>query len=295
MNSILIVLTVLVQVLVFQFLAVAFTRSVFVVRLGSPPEPVAAKVAGYLQKAARSRYLLGAILLALAIVIRWVLPLSVGMAKLSLAVVSLVSAFAFVAAVVRDRNFARAAQDELPEAGIRRASLAARPSRYWYSPYWELVPICLVGITCVYVYWLTLQLTTLPAMIWVWLGVQVVFAFGALWYAARWGMRVPNVSRRLAMLRKHPELALKLGERLAANEARYFMPAKVLVTLLLGLKVLREGMEAMGSAGVETVALLKWLLVGLLILTYVLFILQLGRITKGAMREAEGNTARAGQ
>lgn len=292
MSTMIIVMTVLAQVLVFQFLSVAFTKSVARVQLGDLPEPLAGRLHSYLKRASRFRYMLGAGLLLAAVVIRWLLPLAIGPTKLLLAVVSVGSSAAFVAAVVRDRRTMRAVYDELPEAGVRRASLTPRPAGYWYNPNWELVPICTVAVTLAYVYWLTLELTSVPALVWVWLGAQAVFAFGALWYAARRGMRVPNVSRRLASFRNQPELALQFGERLASLEAGYFMVAKILIAFLLGLMVVQAGIDSTGSAGGGTVDLLKWLLVGLLVLAYLLFVWRLGRIAKGALTEVEQKTAR---
>jgi len=288
MNSMILSLLIAAQVVVFQFVAVVFTKSVFAVGLGEPPEELARRMSEYQRRVSRQRYALGGVLLVLAVAVQWIVPSGDGAAKLMLTALSLTSTAAFVAAVVQDRKTMRRAHAELPDGGTRRASLTPRKPGYWYNPYWELVPIAMVSVTCAYVYSLTLQLEAVPSMAWLWLGLQAVIAFGGLWYAARRGLRVPNISRRIAMFRRRPELALQFGERLAANEARYFMVVKVLVALLFGLKVVRSGMEALNNPAVATVDVLKWISVGLMLLAYAGFIWRLGRITKRAMSKVEG-------
>ncbi len=284
MNIPVLTLVVVGQVVVFQFASVAFTRSVFTVLLGDSLDPPARETAAYLRKAGRRRYLLGGVFLLLVLATRLVFPATSVTAKLLLAAVSLASSGAFAYAWRVDRRAVCSMRDALPEAGVRRASLKPRAVSHGYRSLWELLPVAIVLATAVFTIEVGGRLERISTEMWTLQILQAVFVFGALAYTRRYGIGVPNVSSRLAMLRNRPELALEFGERLAALEMCYFMAAKIGVALLLGLGVAGAGAEALGHATVPALDGATWVIAGLLLVLFAVFIVHLLKLTKGLLR-----------
>jgi hypothetical protein len=228
-------LVVIGQIVVFQFASVPFTRSVFEARLGDLPHPLSTRSDDYLRKGARYRFALGAVLLVAALACTLGLPSDPQTRKLMLAVVSLISSAAFAIASFRDRRTVNALHRQLPDAGRRRASLRPRSISLWYHTSWEVLPVAVFLVTAGLTAVLARRLDPVPTEMWLLVSLQGAFVIGALLYTYRYGTGVPNVSSRLALFRERPELALEFGERLAEKEMRYFMQAKISVSLLLGV------------------------------------------------------------
>ena len=147
MNTTILALVVVGQIVVFQFLSVPFVTSLFTAHLTHPPEHPSGAAADHLGKARRHRFALGALLL-FAVLIGFIgLPNNPGSRKLLLAVVSLVSSGAFAGASWIDRRALRTIRDALPDAGVRLASLRPRSLSQWYGRSWEIAPVVLVLAT----------------------------------------------------------------------------------------------------------------------------------------------------
>jgi hypothetical protein len=279
-NSSVLTFVVIGQIAVFQFLSVGFARSLFTAHLGKLPEPLGSKAAAYLDKARRYRFGLGLVLLLLALASLLGLPPDPQARKLLLVVVSLTSSAAFAFASVSDRRAVRAMRKALPEAGVRRASLQPRSASHWYPSAWEILPIAILVTTVVLAIALGRRLGHIATEMWVLQFLQAAFVIGALLYTSRYGVAVPNVSSRLAMLRDHPEVALEFGERLAAREMRYFMLAKIGVALLLGVSTVEAGLKALDHEAASLLGAVSWVIVGVLLVMFVTFVLQIVTLTK---------------
>lgn len=279
---------VIIQIVTFQLVSVGFTRSLFAAILGDPPEPLSRQAAAYLRKATHFRYALGGLLGLVALASLFLVPLDERARKVVVAGASVISGAAFAVASARDRCVVRRLRAALPDAGVKRASLEPRSVRQWYSPVWEGLPFAIVIATIALALWLSNKLGHIPTEMWVLPVVQGMFAVGALLYTHRHGAAVPNVSARLAMFRNHPEAALRFGERLAAREMLYFMFAKIGVTLLLGVTTLRVGLNALEHQAAHLVGLLSWTIVGLLLVMFAVYVLELVRLTKSAQGKVQG-------
>lgn len=275
------------QIIVFQFAAVALTRSVFTVILGNPSGSLLDRMTSYLRKVTVFRVALGVVLLILAMTTVLGPFKEPPAGKILLAVVSLISAAAFAAGLIRDRRTARAMRSELHDAGIKRASLGPRSVADWYPPAWEAVPIALLLLTVVLTVSFGFQLQEVPVKMGVFQALQAAFAVGALLYTIRYGIAVPNVSSRLPMLRDRADLALEYGEQLAAREMRYFLSAKIGVTLLLGVATVGVGLKAMHHRAASILDAAEWVIVGALLLLFAAYVFQIVSLTRRVMRRVE--------
>jgi hypothetical protein len=282
-----IVLIIIAQIGVFQFGSPAFTRSVFALRLGIPPGPLADDVAAYFRKVTFARFTLGALLCLVALTALLGLPGDPGLRKLLLAIVSVTSSIAFAHAVRRDKQTLRTVSENLAKPSVRRASLEPRSIRRWYNPIWEVAPVAILAATMAFTVWIGYRLVDVPTQIWVYQVLQLVFVIGALIYTSRHGITVPNVSSRLAALRDQPELALRFGESLAAREMKYLMFAKIGVALLLGVDILNVGMRALDHGAASFVGNVSWAITGVLLLAFAGYVAQLVALTKRTMRQTE--------
>lgn len=129
------------------------------------------------------------------------------------------------------------------------------------------------------------RLGHIPTEMWVLQILQAAFVLGTLLYTARYGAAVPNVSSRLAMLRDRPEVALEFGERLAAREMQYFMAAKIGVALLLGVSTIEVALKALDHPSVAVAEAVSWVVVGVLVLMFAGFLLQIITLTKSMQRQ----------
>jgi hypothetical protein len=292
MNSSALALIIIGQITVFQFLSVAFVRSLFVAQLAHPPQAPSGAAAHHLYRARRHRFALGAILLVPALIGFFGLPTEPGLRKLFLAAVSLVSSVAFAGASLVDHRALRVLRDALPDGGVRRASLEPRSASHWYRRLWELLPVALVLLTFALTTVLGRRLGHIPTEMWVLQILQAAFVAGTLLYTARYGAAVPNVSSRLAMLRDRPEVALEFSERLAARQMQYFMAAKIGVALLLGVSTIEVALKALDHPRVALAEAVSWAVVGVLVLMFAGFLLQIITLTKSMQRQAENEASR---
>jgi hypothetical protein len=118
--------------------------------------------------------------------------------------------------------------------------------------------------------------------------LQGVFVLGALFYTFRFGLVVPNVLQRLASLRDRPELAMRLGERLAAREIQYLMFAKTAVALLLGVSVVEHGLGALHHEAASLFEVTSWVIVGFLILLFAAYLIRLVALVRHISQQQNG-------
>lgn len=278
-------LVILVQIAIFQFLSLSFTRSLFVARIGEPVGPEADRVAHYLARAKQLRFGFGSFLLAACLVIAAGV-LSGPSAKIALAVVSVTSSVAFTGAIIRDRREVHAMLQDRPDGAVRLASLRPRRLRQWYHPAWETLPVAISVATVAFlVVWDARGYPVRPGIL-AFLALQIAFVFGALLYTVRYGTTARN-SSALSSLRRQPELALELGERLLGAELRYFMIAKVGVALLLSATIVHLAMVDAGNALEPAFKTVRWLLAGALLVAFAAYVARVGMLTKRALDRAE--------
>jgi hypothetical protein len=285
MSSPVLALIILGQIVVFQFLSVPFVKGLFAAQLPYPPEGPDGAITDHLGKAKRHRFALGAILLVPLSITFFGLPSDPGMRKLLLAALSLLSSMAFAGASLIDRRALRTFRAQLPDAGVRRASLEPRSPSQWYGRSREIVPVTLVLLTLALAIPLVHRLGHIPTEMWVLQILQAAFVVGALVYTTRQGVAVPNVSSRLALLRDRPEMALEFGEQLAAQEAQYFLAAKIGVALLLGVSTLEAGLKTVGHPAAAVADAVSWVTVGVLVVLYAGFLTRIISLTKSMQRQ----------
>lgn len=280
MNISVLVFVVIAQIIVFQFVAVAFTRSLFTAVLGPMPDWPAGEPAAYLRSSGRRRFVFGSVLLAMAVAGLVGLQANMEARKVLLAVLSLISAGAFVYAFLRDRRALRMMRDAFPDAGVRYASLRPRTISQWYHPIWELIPIGILVATVVLTAYLGRRGGLIQTRIWVLQALQAAIVIGALVFTYRQGIAVPQVSRRFAMLRDRPKEALEFGERLAAREMQYFMSAKIGVALLLGVSAVGVALKTLAPTVALVLDITEWVLIGLLLALFAAFMWQVVALTR---------------
>lgn len=272
------------QIVVFQLFPIPLTRSLFRARLDTPPPSVDAELRRYVHDSSRSRSLLGAILLVVALGGGLLgLGPTVAGPKILLAVVSLTSSAAFLAATVRDRRVLHSLLGRLPEASRRIASLERRHLSRWYRPAWEVLPIVVLVVTGTLAALAGLRSGALPPRTWLLLALQAAFVLGGLLYVLQRAPAVTPVPQRPVSVRDRPEAALRVGEDLLAREMRYFVAARIGVALLLGTSVAEDALGALRHPAAPVAGAATWGLVGVLLLAFARYLRDVLRATRRAL------------
>jgi hypothetical protein len=284
------ILTIIVigQIVAFQFLSIAFTRSLFVACLGTPAEPLSSELNDYLNKVRRYRFILGAALLLVVLAIVLGIPADSGVQKIVLAVVSVTSSAAFAMASIMDRRAARAMRDRLPGSERKVASLEPRSVSHWYHLVWEIVPAVILLATLAVTVAVGRRLGQPTTEMWVYQAFQAAFVMGAIFYTYRYGVTVPNTAARLAMLRDHPDVALEFGQRLAAKDMQYFMLAKIGVALLLGVNAVEAGLQALHHSAASILDSVSWVIVSILLVMFAAYVLTIVALTRHMQSQLRG-------
>lgn len=278
---------IMVQVLVFQFLALRLTRALpdsLVGRDGLPHEAARA-VATFKRGAGRLRNAAGGVLWIAAILATYVLPLARTEAKLTLAVISLLSSAVLAVGLALDHRAVRAITAALPEPAVRSASLTKPSLAHHYPAVWEAAPVALFLVTLLSTLWAVVRVSGEHAVLSLYLlpTVQAVFVFGALFWSlhsARLGRVLPQRSRQfLGSVADGSAVA----EVLIGLELRFFLAAKIGVTLMLGLMQAKEIVAATGHAVPRWLALAPWVMVFVLLALFIGYGSKLSsvKLTKG--------------
>ena len=291
-------LVVLAQIALFQFVSAIANRSLILQELRSLDDPAPARLAEHSRRAPIVRMVLGTVLGCLALLPLTGLIIGPGLGKLLLVVLSITSAIAFAYANARDRKMMRLLVDHLPGGGVRRASLEPRSLRQWYHPALEAIPIALFVATFLFLvgnpeFIMTGQASAntdlsgdrLHALLL--FGLQGLIVFGGLYHSLRKGVDVESMATHIPSLRKRPEVALRLGERLAGTQVRYFMFAKIGVALLLGAKVVEKVFEATGNPSASFWDAIGWGLLAVFLVGFFFYLRKVGTLSRRMQQEMD--------
>jgi len=286
-----------VQILIFQFASLRFMRAIPDQLLGgaSLPPGAEAAVGRYRSGITRMNYGVGAVLLAGMILCAYVFPFTKGVpAILSVTAASLLSSGFFVVGYLRARSAAARIVDLVPDTGKRVAALQRREIGRYYNPVWELVPFLVLAASVVFTLWalprlaqpypLSFDAGGLPdawgegALRFVGiLLLQAVCAFGLL-LLTFWGLLSgPCISPRGPAAAADPEEAAKTAEALRRRNLRFFMAAKILISLQLGLVLLVKVETALGHAPPAWMKFSPWAMTLALLATFAVFVAQTTR------------------
>lgn len=244
MNLTLIAVMVIVQIMVFQYCATLVVRlaSGLPKNEGGLAPEVRARIEGLHRRVRRTEAVLGAALLAGALLTALVLPLSLGPRKLILGALSLTSTAGLLwGYLVTYRDLYRIA-GELPDPGRRVADLQPRKLATYYSPWREVLPWGLVAATLGATFYFTGRPETTArlseAKVWVHPVAQIVLNLGLLLLTV---IRAQSHTC-LALGRKtwtNQEEFLRLEERNRRAEVRASFWSRVGVVVLTGVMQLR--------------------------------------------------------
>ena len=285
---------VLAQIALFQFMSAFANRSLILQELRSLDGPVPDRLAEHSRRAPIVRMALGTVLGCLALLPLTGLLIGPGFGKLLLVVVSITSAIAFAFANARDRKMMRLLVDHLPGGGVRRASLEPRSLRQWYHPALETIPIVLFIATLLFLVSDPEFITTGQAdlsgdrlHVLLLFGLQGLIVFGGLYHSLRKGVDVESMATHIPSLRKRPEVALRLGEKLAGTQLRYFMFAKIGVASLLGASVVEKVFKATGNPGASLWDAIGWVLLAVFLIGFVFYLKKVGKLSRRMQQEME--------
>lgn len=298
MNLLTILIVILIQIAIFQFVAVFLARSLPVVLVGERDLPAELRrdVERFRRRAGRLRLGLGVFLAAAAV---GIVLLGVGPSggKLFLAGVSLVSTLAMAAGYFRDRRSMRTLGCRRPDAGIRAASLEPRTLGRYYHPLWEAVPVAILlisaGFTVRVVSGGMVDGEAASGML-ACLAFQALLVLGFLAYTLSSGLTGSSVASRLPMFRDRPEAAFALDDALRGTELRYFAAAKTGVALLLGLPQVEIAARAWRHQAALWLDAGGWILVVLLLVLFGRYVLRVARFSSQAAAGMQGGAGGPG-
>ena len=308
MTMAILALVVLAQIVLFQFIAALAERSIIRQELSSTDSPVPGPVTDHARRAPTVRMALGVVLACLAILPLTGLTGAPATGKVLLAVVSVISAVAFVVALAKDRRIMRLLADAMPGGSVRRASLERRTLSQWYHPAFEAIPIVIFVATALFLIttpglvfagsnWVDPNVSSERSHVFVLFGLQGLLVLGALYLSIRKGVDVDSMAQSIPSLRKRPEVSLRLGEQLAGTQLRYFMFAKIGVASLLGAAVVENILEATAHPAAMLWDVFGWGTVGALLVSFFFYLRRVGRISRQMQQEMEltnHNAASAG-
>jgi len=276
MNTIVLLIVVAFQILVFQFLGVRLSRLLpdYLVGVRDLPPETNAAIAAYRGRIGRGRRWIGATLL----LILGLTTVGVGtpaVRRLVIAGVSLISTAVFLAGYVRDRRLASLLAASLPPPTARTATLERATLSEHYRIRRELLPVVVwIATLAVTVMAMRAGRADLFTLAVLQSGVVVGGLALSLWYA-RWG---PRLSQRARAHLGEPEAALQLDRRLRTLELRAFLAARIGIVLLLAVKQAQKALPALGlhAAGVLTVA--EWAMIVGMLGIFAAHVMQLSRV-----------------
>ncbi len=284
---------VIVQVLVFQFLAVRLTRTLPDRILGAEKlqSEIGQHLNDYRRRAGRSRYLIGALLLAIAFAATLVVPLGYGPTKLTLSAISVTSSFVLAIGITLDRRrFARFV-DELPDPPLRVASLRRRKVHDYYPVRWETIPVLIFLATIAVTIWMLGRgpfsagaaitgMTDARA----WIGPIVQIGLWVLLSAlASASVTMPGCGAfQGRAYHDHPEEVVFQDERQRRRGIRFLFLAKAGVMLQLAFIQMHRLPMGLGGSPEPWVSIGRWVVLVLLLLLFSLYL----RMVAGEKRVA---------
>ncbi len=284
-----------IQVALFQFGSIAFSRSVFAMHFGGSTASPADRVRHYLTTSARLQVVIGAILTAALVCIATGVLDALTVRRLALAIVSLVSSGVFVVSFVRDRRTLRTLQEALPETGVRRAALEMRqPAR---KQLFEILTLAMFLVTCLFVFWAVRHVPAPhdPAAgpgpeasrMLVYLAIQGGVTALLLWFSFRLSEARTTASPRFPMFRDHPDVALRVGMELADAEVRAFDWAKIGIASWFACVQLHLFLSANENAWSGAAHAAQWACVGFLLVVFGTYLLRVRRVVTTRVEATE--------
>lgn len=221
---------VFIQVLVFQIALVRLSRSIPGILIGSEalPEAIAKEIARYDRHLGRNRMILGAGLIVLAVLAAFVLPISPGARKLTLAAISITSSAAMIIGYLQDRSKVMRIERSLPQAERLIASLEPRSLRTFYHPAWEAVPPLFLLLSAA----VTIRAGTPGIAPWIFLALQAAFVLYMSIVTLHGVNRHSCLTPRTKSFHGSPEQALALERRMRRVEVRHSLISKIVISIL---------------------------------------------------------------
>ncbi len=294
MTMVIFVVVVLAQIILFQFISALAIRSILVEEVSQVTGLVPESVTKHSRIAPMVRIGIGGALACVALFALFGLGESQYTAKILLAGVSALSAAAFVIGEASDRRVMRDLSDATPGGGVRTASLERRTLDKWYRPALEVIPIVIFVATAVFL----LSVTSLPIgseilgerpRILVYFGFQGALVIGGIYRALRPAVGISSISQYIPSLRRNPKVSIRLGEELAGTQLRFFLIAKIGLSSLLGVQIVKNVFDATGNAAAATWSTLGWCILAVLAIMYGTYLRKIGRISS-RMQEQMGSS-----
>ncbi len=287
-------LVVLCQVGLFQILTALANKSLLHKEFGLLETPVPDRLAKHNRQAPVRRIVLGIILACLILLPLSGLAISLVAGKILLVSVSTVSALAYGLENNRDRRMMGLLARHTPNGNRRCAALEPRSLRQWYHPALEMIPLAFFVATLLFLTrtpaFITADETIFPAgrtVLLALFGLQGLLVFGSQYYALRKGVDVKSVAAVIPSLRQRPETALRLGEEMAGTHVRFFMFLRVGIAAILGVTIVKKIFAATGNPGLGLWEVVGWVLAGVQIMGFALYLKKVGSISRLIQHESE--------
>lgn len=286
MKLVVLLSVVAVQVLLFQWGCIAFTRSLFALHFGDATAHPAEVARRYVSGVARLQGLLGLAFVAALLLVGFGFPAGDMAGPLTVAVVSVASSLAFAATMIRSRKTLRVLQEALPDAGVRRAALVTRTRAH--SPLFESLPLVALGITTGFVVWALAwglessvhRLGPYATRMLVYLSLQGIVTVVLMWASIRLRQSRTAVSARFPRFRDHPESALQLGIDLADAESHAFGLAKLGIAAWFAFNQLQLYFDATSNTLHRAAGIAEWACIAFLLLVYGLYLLRVRNVVR---------------
>jgi hypothetical protein len=295
MTMVIFVVVVLAQIILFQVISALANRSILMEEVSQLTGPVPESVTRHSRIAPMVRIGIGGALASVALVALFGLEESQNTARILIAGASAVSAVAFGIAQATDRQVMRDLSDAAPGGGVRHASLDRRTHDKWYHPVLEVIPIVIFVSTAIFLLSTTglsirsEVLSDRPRIL-VYFGLQGMLVIAGLYRALRPVIGISSISQFIPSLRRNPEASIRLGEELAGTQLRFFLIAKICLSSLLGVQIVKNVLWATGSAAAATWSALGWCILAVLAIAYGYYLRRIGKISR-RMQEQMGSAS----
>ena len=292
MIMVILVLVVLAQITLFQFLAALANRSIIIEEVSRLTGTAPNSVTDHARIAPIVRMGIGGALACVALLALFGLTDQPFTAKIVILGVSAVSAAVFAFGQVKDRGVMRDLADAASGGGVRQASLARRTLDGWYHPALEVIPLVVFIATAVFLISTpgfaagAEQLGEQPRIL-VYFGLQGLLMIGGLYRGLRPVVGIRSITQYIPSLRSNPEVSIRLGEELAGTQLRFFLVAKIGFSLLLGSLVAKNVLTAAGSSAAAPWSILGWCIVGVLVVMYGFYFSRIGSISRRMQKQMD--------
>jgi hypothetical protein len=293
MTMVILVVVVLAQIVLFQFIAALANRSIIMEETSQVAGSVPETVTNHARIAPIVRMGIGGVLACVALLALVGLTHDQLATKILITGVSAVSAIAFGFGQATDRRVMRDLADAAPSGGVRRASLERRTHDKWYRPALEAIPLVIFVATAIFLLSTTglsieSEVLSERPRILVYFGLQGVVVISGLYRALRPVIGISSISQYIPSLRRNPEVSIRIGEELAGTQLRFFLVAKIGLSSLLGVQIVKNVLWATGSAAAATWSTFGWCIIAVLAIVYGYYLRRIGKISR-RMQEQMGS------